>query len=162
MTKAVRALGLALAACVALTSGCGEGDSSSSGGRSEKAFCNTLHQHNKSMADRYHEAGDDFLSQTKLILQNAGEFRDLLAGLAEHAPDEVREDAEKVSEIMAETFKKATEQDVKPGFSGLMSSLSGGVGAGMRALMDSDSFDHLDAYAKEHCDLGVFSGPVRG
>lgn len=135
----------------AFASGCGGSE------RSQSAFCQTLNDHAASLDERTASAGDGLGAQLTMILANMGEFRDLLSDLADTAPQEIQEDSEKVSKVFGEATDKATGNDASSLSGAFLQALSGGVGSAMKILMDSPSFERVDAYARQHCGRGVFT-----
>lgn len=146
-----RAILVASALLAAVALGCGGGD------RSQAAFCEALDRRAASLDERTATAGDGLGAQLTVILANLGEFRDLLADLANTAPEEIQDDARKVSEAFGKATGKAADSDASSLGGAWMQALSGGIGSAMSILMESPSFERVEAYARQHCGRGVFT-----
>lgn len=149
-----------LTACMLLPAGLLLGCGETGPERSQAAFCQTLSQHNDSMAERTRSAADGFGAQLQLIMANAGEFTELLQDLDTVAPTDIQEDMHNVRTSFNAMIEKATDNTSSSVRGAFMQALSGGIGAMLRILMHGPAYERVDSYAKTNCQIGLFSGPT--
>jgi hypothetical protein len=137
---------LPVALCAVVLAGCGDG-------RSEEAFCSTLHSEKERILDQLQgtaaaadASGDDFakaLMGLGASVQAIGELRTYFEKLAKVAPAEIQTEAEIVADKMSE-LTDAPELSLQ----GVASRMVG-------AMAISGQLNTLHRYAMQHCGEGV-------
>ncbi|MEA2410717.1 MAG: hypothetical protein QOC77_1278 [Thermoleophilaceae bacterium] len=125
------------------------------GEKTAAGFCKALHDGEADIRGHLpnpHAQGSEALRQFVVALGGIGRYETMLDNMVDASPDEIKTDMT----TARDTFKQGIDAAPGGATGGLQGAMGAFVSIAFKTLIHQPSFEHVDAYAQQHCGSTVF------